>query len=99
MFRRKAKAQEATSEDIPETLGAWEMLDEAQIASETAALKSRFPDENWTAFSRRPDTAEIACFDKGHDGVGKAIVIVGKAGVVRRYPGFGAWFDTAVQTS
>ena len=44
----------------------------------------------------------MACFDKGLDGAGKAVLVLegldaADGGSARHYPGFSAWFDAALQ--
>ena len=97
MFRRRTpERQEKTVEDAPDSIAPWQMLEEEEIAAETAALRARLPDLHLTAFARHERTGERAAFDKGPTGTGKAVVVVGEAGVTRRYPGFGPWFDAAL---
>jgi len=94
MFKRRTK--ELTTEDAPDSLGAWEMLDDAGIERETAVVRERAADPYLIAFARRADQDEAACFDKGPDGTGKKVVVVNPVGIIRRYPGFGLWFDESV---
>ena len=99
MFKRRKK--ELTVEDAPDSIAPWEMLEEAEIEAQTVRLHVRWPGRNLIAFARRTDNDSVACFDKGPDGTGKAILVVadldGADGATERhYPGFGAWFDTAL---
>ncbi len=98
MFKRKRKEQ--TTEDAPDSIAPWEMLDETGIDAQTARLRERRV-EPLIAFARRVDTDAVACFDKGPDGAGKAVLILegfdAPGGATeRRYPGFGEWFDAAL---
>ena len=99
MFKRKRK--EATVEDAPDSIAPWEMLDEAEIESQTGRLRARRPGRNLVAFARRLDTDAVACFDKGPDGVGKAVLVfedlgAEDGGAARHYKGFTDWFDAAL---
>ena len=99
MFKRKPR--ELTTEDAPDNIHPWEMLDDAGIAAHTARLRERFPDRHWIAFARRLDRDALAAFDKGLEGAGKAVVVVeGLDGTGEPtetpLPGFGAWFDAAL---
>ena len=99
MFKRREK--EPTTEDATDSIAPWEMLDEAQIAAQTARLQNRLPDRTLLAIARRPDTDAVACFDKGPDGASKAVCVVTRLDgpgdpTEVRYPGFGAWFDSAL---
>ena len=74
------------------------MLDEAGIATYTARVRERDPLRNLTAFARRIDRDTVACFDKGADGQGKAVLLLSHLDdpaqtKEQRYPGFSAWFD------
>ncbi len=99
MFKRKQK--ELTAADAPDSIAPWEMLDEAEIESQTNRLRERRPGRNLVAIARRTDTDAVACFDKGPDGSGKAVLVVeGLDGAAERhYPGFSAWFDAALADS
>ena len=83
------------------SIAPWEMLDEAQIALQTARLQNRLPGRTLIPIARRLDTDAVACFDKGPDGTSKAVLVVtdldgpGPPAEVH-YPGFSAWFDTAL---
>ena len=99
MFKRREK--ESTAEDAMSSIAPWEMLDEAQIALQTARLQNRLPGRTLIAMARRSDTDAVACFDKGPDGTSKAVLVVtGLDGptlpVETHYPGFSAWFDAAL---
>ena len=99
MFKRKPR--ELTTEDAPDNIHPWEMLEEAGIAAHTARLREARPDRNLIAFARRVDTDAVAGFDKGPDGAGKAVVVLegftaGEGAAETVYPGFGAWFDVAL---
>ena len=96
MLNRTPK--EPTTEDAPDSIAPWEMLDEAGIATLTAQVRARDPLRNLTAFARRMDRDSLACFDKGADGQGKAVVVLNHFDdpaqtKEHRYPGFSAWFD------
>lgn len=99
MFKRKQR--ELTMADAPDSIAPWEMLDEAGIAAQTARLREHRPGQTLIAFAKRLDKDALACFDKGADGTGKAVLVVenpagpGEA-AERRYPGFGEWFDAAL---
>ncbi|GEM_PF-1105856 len=100
MFKRKRK--ELTTEDASDSIAPWEMLDEAGIAEQTARLAGRRPGRTLVAIARRLDTDAVACFDKGLDGAGKAVLVLegldaADGGAARHYPGFSAWFDAALQ--
>jgi hypothetical protein len=102
MFKRKRK--ELTAEDAPDSIAPWAMLDETEIAMQTARLRERWPGRNLVAIARRLDTDAVACFDKGPDGVGKAVLVVSNLDAAdgateRHYPGFGDWFDAALADS
>ena len=102
MLKRTAK--EPTTEDAPDSIAPWEMLDDAGIAAYTARLRERDPLRNLTAFARRMDQDTVACFDKGPDGKGKAVLVVRHLDdpaqtKEHRYPGFSAWFDDALAAS
>ena len=99
MFKRTRK--EPTVADAPDSIAPWEMLDESEIESQTARLRERRPGRNLVAFARRLDTDAVACFDKGPDGAGKAVLVVegldaADGGAARHYAGFGEWFDAAL---
>lgn len=97
----KKKNTEPTTLDAPDSIAPWELLDDADIATISARIKSHHPSENYTAFAKRIDNQIRACFDKGQDGTGKSIALidVSNGEIVKRYPGFGAWFDDAVEES
>ena len=97
----KKKPQELTVEDAPDSIAPWEMLEEADIAAQTARVDARFPGRGLVAFARRLDRDTLACFDKGPDGTGKAVLVLEgldapEDRAERHYPGFVAWFDAAV---
>ncbi|MGI4787580.1 MAG: hypothetical protein ACRYFS_01875 [Janthinobacterium lividum] len=97
----KKKQQELTVEDAPDSIAPWEMLEEAEIAAQTARVQSQFPDRTLIAFARRLDRETVACFDKGADGTGKAVLVLEnlnapELAAKRHYPGFIAWFDAAL---
>ena len=99
MLRRKRK--DPTTEDAPDSIAPWEMLDEAGIATYTAKLRERDPLRNLTAFARRVDQDAFACFDKSADGQGKSVLVLqlgnGRGQIQEhRYPSFSAWFDDAL---
>lgn len=99
MFKRKRK--EPTVADAPDSIAPWELLDEAEIESQTARLRAHRPGRNLVAIARRTDTDAVACFDKGPDGAGKAVLVLEGldaegGGAARHYPGFGEWFDAAL---
>ena len=100
MFNKK-KPRELTVDDAPDSLAPWEMLEEAEIAAQTARVSTRFQGRTLVAFARRLDTDAVACFDKGVDGTGKAVLVLEQLDAPelraeRRYPGFSAWFDAAL---
>ena len=97
----KKKQPELTVEDAPDSIAPWEMLEEAEIAAQTARLGAHFPGRGFIAFAKRLDQDAIACFDKGPDGTGKAVLVwenldAPEDRAERHYPGFVAWFDAAV---
>ena len=99
MFKKKQR--ELTVEDAPDSIAPWEMLEEAEIAAQTARLDARFPGRGFVAFARRLDKDAVACFDKGLDGTGKAVLVweninAPELTAERRFPGFVAWFDAAL---
>ena len=99
MFKKKQR--ELTVADAPDSIAPWEMLEDAEIAAQTARLEARFPGRGFAAFARRLDRDAIACFDKGDDGMGKAVLVLEQldapdGAAERRYPGFSAWFDAAL---
>ena len=99
MFKKKPR--ELTVEDAPDSIAPWEMLEEAEIAEQTARLESRFPGRGFVAFAKRLDQDAVACFDKGPDGTGKAVLVwenldAPTETAERRFPGFVAWFDAAL---
>ncbi len=99
MFKKKQK--ELTVDDAPDSLAPWEMLEDAEIAAETARVAARLQGRTLVAFARRLDMDAVACFDKGMDGTGKAVLVLEgldapELAAERRYPGFSAWFDDAL---
>ena len=98
MFNKKT--HEPTTDDMPEQIGPWEMLDDAAMADAAAILSPLFPDLHLAPVAKRVDTTMYACFDRGADGKGKGVVVVyeggSASGVVRRYAGFTQWFDAAL---
>ena len=99
MFKRRQK--EPTVEDAPDSIAPWEMLDEAEIEAQTSRLREHWPGRKLVAIARRVDTEAVACFDKGPDGAGKAVLVVEHLGAAggateRQYKGFSDWFDTAL---
>lgn len=95
MFKRKRR--ELTTEDAPDSIAPWEMLSEAEIATQTGRLREMRPDHHWIAFARRLDTDTLACFDKGSDGSGKAVLVITIGDATEQYyTGFGEWFDAAL---
>ena len=102
MFKKKPEVP--TTEDAPDSIAPWEMLEDAVIAIYTAKLRERDPLRNLTAFARRIDQDTVACFDKGADGKGKAVLVLRHFDdpaqtKEHRYPGFSAWFDDALAAS
>jgi hypothetical protein len=100
MFKKK-QPRELTVEDAPDSIAPWEMLEEAEIADQTARLETRFPGRGFVAFAHRLDKDAVACFDKGPDGTGKAVLVLENVDAPdqtaeRRFPGFVAWFDAAL---
>ena len=100
MFNKK-KQRELTVEDAPDSLAPWELLEEADIAVQTARVSARVQGRTLVAFARRLDTDAVACFDKGVDGTGKTVLVLEQLDTPelraeRRYPGFSAWFDAAL---
>ena len=99
MFKRRQK--EPTVEDAPDSIAPWEMLDEAEIEAQTARLRERRVERHLIAFARRLDKDAVACFDKGQDGAGKAVLVLegfdAPGGATERhYKGFTDWFDAAL---
>jgi len=99
MFKRREK--ERTAEDAMSSIAPWEMLDEGQIAIQTARLQNRLPGRTLIPIARRLDTDAVACFDKGPDGTGKSVLVVTGLDdpsfpAEVHYPGFSAWLDTAL---
>lgn len=100
MFKKK-QTRELTVEDAPDSIALWEMLEEADIAKLTDRVQAQFPGRTLVAFAKRLDQDTVACFDKGPDGVGKAVLVLEgldapERAAERRYPGFSAWFDAAL---
>ena len=100
MFKKK-QPPELTVDDAPDSLAPWEMLEEAEIAEQTARVSVQMPGRTLVAFAKRLDTGALACFDKGLDGTGKAVLVLEhldapELRAERRYPGFSAWFDAAL---
>ena len=101
MFNKK-KQRELTVEDAPDSLAPWELLEEADIAAQSARISAQMPGRTLVAFAKRLDTDTIACFDKGPDGNGKAVLVLEQLDAPElraecRYPGFSAWFDAALE--
>jgi len=101
MFNKK-KQRELTVDDAPDSLAPWEMLEDAEIAAQSARVSAQMPGRTLVAFAKRLDTDTIACFDKGPDGNGKAVLVLEQLDAPelraeRRYPGFSAWFDAALE--
>lgn len=97
MFSRKPR--ELTTEDAPDSIAPWEMLDEAQIAEQSARMQLLQPGRTVVAFAHRLDRTTLACFDKGAQGTGKAVVVFDEnAGEIQetRHSSFGEWFDAVV---
>ena len=99
MFKKKQR--ELTVEDAPDSIAPWEMLEDADIAAQTTRLEARFPGRGFVAFAKRLDRDAVACFDKGPDGTGKAVLVwenldTPAETAERRFPGFVAWFDAAL---
>lgn len=99
MFRKKV--DERTTEDAPDSIAPWEMLEDDEIASLSVRARELMPERHLAAFARRIDEPHCACFDRGEDGKGKSIAVVNtKTGeIVTEYPGFTAWFDAALADS
>ena len=100
MFKRKQK--ELLASDAPDSLGPWRMLEEAEIDSQTAWLRERRIEPSLIVFARRLDNDALACFDKGPDGSGKAVLVLADfdapgGATERRFPSFGEWFDAALE--
>jgi len=100
MFNKK-KQRELTVDDAPNSLAPWELLEEAEIAKQTTRVSAQMSGRTLVAFARRLDTDAVACFDKGADGTGKAVLVLEQLDTPelraeRRYPGFSAWFDAAL---
>ena len=95
------KKQELSTEDAPNSIEPWEMLDEERMESVAEKLRKHYPDKNYAPIARRIDSDLRVCFDKGPEGKGKGIVIVNELGgsVVKTYNGFVEWFDEAVAES
>ncbi len=96
MLKRTPK--DPTTEDAPDSIAPWEMLDDTGIAAYTARLRERDSLRPFIAFARRVDQDTLACFDKGADGKGKAVLVLRHFDdpartKEHRYPGFSAWFD------
>ena len=62
MAKRK---EELTTEDAPDSIAPWQMLEDDEIESITARLQAKLPERNVTAFARRDDNDHVACFDRG----------------------------------
>ena len=96
----KSRQKEPTAADAPDSIAPWEMLDEAEAEAQTARLRGQRPGWNLVAIARRTDTDAVACFDKGLDGAGKAVLVIEGLdtadGVARHYKGFSDWFDAAL---
>jgi hypothetical protein len=99
MFNKKK--QELSTEDAPDSIAPWEMLDEDRMANVAEKLRKHYPDKNYAPVARRIDNDLRVCFDKGPEGIGKSVVIVHELGgaVVKSYNGFIDWFDEAVAES
>ena len=97
----KSRRKEQTVEDAPDSIAPWAMLSEADGAAQTARLQAPRPGQHLVAFARRLDADAVACFDKGPEGTGKAVLVLenpdapGGVGEMR-YAGFGEWFDAAL---
>jgi hypothetical protein len=101
MFRKTPK--ELTTEDAPDSIAPWEMLEDAGIADWTERVRERIPARELIAFAHRSDEGTLACFDKGPDGRGKAVLVLQRFDdpaqtQERRYVGFSAWFDDVLAT-
>ena len=101
MFKKKQK--ELTVDDAPDSLVPWEMLEEAEIADQTARLDDPvFRPRASLRLLGALDKDAVACFDKGTDGAGKAVLVwenvdaPAELTAERRFPGFVAWFDAAL---
>ncbi len=99
MFKRKQK--ELLASDASDSIAPWEMLSDADITTQTARMRARWPERNLIAVARRLDKDAVACFDKGTDGTAKAVVVVEDLDAAdgpaeRHYKGFGDWFDAAL---
>jgi hypothetical protein len=95
MFKKK---NDLTTDDAPDSIAPWVMLDESEMASIAAKIKKGYPDQNYVPVARREGSDLRVCFDKGVDGKGKTLVLVHESGgpVVKNYNGFADWFDEAV---
>ena len=101
MFKKKPQRELTVEDDAPDSLAPWEMLGEAELAAETARAEARYPRRGLVAFAKRLDLDAVACFDKGTDGTGKAVLVLEhldtpELTAERHYPGFSAWFDAAL---
>ena len=99
--KNRQKQRELTVDDAPDSIAPWELLEDAEIAAQTARVAARLQGRTLVAFARRLDTDAVACFDKGVDGTGKAVLVLEGWNVPdglaeRRFPGFSAWFDAAL---
>lgn len=96
MFKkRRLPAEDATTDDAPDSIAPWVMLHEDEIASFSVQLSE--DDRPLTAFARRTDSGAFACFDKGPDGGKKSVVVLEADGTERTFLSFSAWFDAAVR--
>lgn len=96
MAAYKRRHKQSTALDTSDTLGAWEMLHEDEIASYSVRLREFDLDRRLTAFARRKDTGAFACFDKDASGKTRGVVVLHHDGTERAYDSFTAWFDAAV---
>jgi len=94
----KRKDFEPTTEDAPDSIAPWQMLEDDEIATLTTRVRDLQADQAYVPFARRIDKPWYACFDRGADGKGKSVVVVNgsNGAIVITHPGFGAWFDTAL---
>jgi len=75
-------------------------METSHVQKQTERTRGQRPGRNLVAIARRTDTDAVACFDKGLDGAGKAVLVIEGLdtadGVARHYKGFSDWFDAAL---
>jgi hypothetical protein len=100
MLKRKVQ-EELTTEDAPDSIAPWVMLEDDEIASLSVRARELVPERHFAAFARRIDEPHCACFDRGPEGKGKSVAVVNtKNGeIVTEFSGFTAWFDAALADS